>query len=1217
MKATSFAFPGAPYVAMRTALAFLLALSLISWAPAIVHAGPSDDSGRWSDNIAAMLCAGPYAEGEAIVCATEGFDAQTALERVDALTKTEGVMDIAPAALTEATDGLAVPTATSRSTQSGAIFVVRSDTLSTAGLLGALARDPHVIFAEPNYTDICPNDDTGDAQLVNQLATFAEEAEDGAPSREGELVPMRAMAQANDLTSLQWAFDINDATLHAPSAWDTSASMNVPNWNDRNGQGGNMNGTEVIVAVIDGGIEPDHPDLHDALYRFTPEQQSALGCGEYGYNAEAAANSAIDASDVRDRGHHGTHCAGIIAASWDGAGTSGVASDAKVMVIKNGDATSSLIDQLNAYAFIKRACLEQGIRVQVTSNSWMLAQESRALDAAIYDLGESCGIVSVFGAGNSAENLDASLISGAVFKDNPYAVTVAATNAADKLWAFSNYGASTVNVGAPGASIMSTVPYAEEEMTYLSDAVKGTDASLLHEGFDGGATGIALRTVMPGESGDTAIALDSDISTEGFLTGTGSLVTTLGTPYMQRGDSMFMYGIEFDLGAVARPTSGPAYFGCALYANSATHMLAATKATVKARVEQEDGSSEEVWLPASVNPANNSILTGQSWGAISVTLPSATDLAEDFEDAQVDYDDFAVRLYVSTFESGLELFIDSVGVGTQKVPYAFQSGTSMATPAVAGTCAVLAARFPDDTAAERAARVQACVRPNASLAQASTSGGVVDLSRLDNAGSPMAQPAPVIASVTAKGDALVIAGSSFGDVAGSTAVARAGLGDRDANGAFPSLGASVRSWNEHEIVLEGNEAFDGIVEISMTSASGATAHGTFFISPGPTVYERQIALPEQTGDAYRVDDLIDYDTTGIMMSLNGSLYLLPETALIEESPFCQNMWSYDDTSGTWSTRAPLPEPLSCASAVIWDGKLIVKGTNMELLAGPDGTATPRAWDWPLNEDPGAITHALTRVYLYDPASDAWSELVADNVPRGATLATMDGGLALVGGDDETSEASSITAYHPDSGQGDELATLAIARTNPQVVTDQDGALYAYDAQSKSMEVVRDGAGRELVGVFPAFDESADTARSFAATPDGVMMVGPLAKDGSADTYLLRRENSTFEPYARRSSDGKALAPMACAQDDRLFVFAASNIEPQGRFLRSTMTVKQPQSTAEEESPTPATQQTPPSCSTGGLPVRAGDVICIGGVVTLLLAALGAACAVLRARRHTT
>ena len=128
----------------------------------------------------------------------------------------------------------------------------------------------------------------------------------------------------------QWGFGNDASTLQTPGV-SNAASANPPSWDEK---GGNMDGKEVVVAVLDSGIDASHPDLDGSIYRFSPAQQQALGCGELGYNAEAAANPALDAADVADRGNHGTHCAGIIAAEWDGSGTSGIASDAKLMVIK-------------------------------------------------------------------------------------------------------------------------------------------------------------------------------------------------------------------------------------------------------------------------------------------------------------------------------------------------------------------------------------------------------------------------------------------------------------------------------------------------------------------------------------------------------------------------------------------------------------------------------------------------------------------------------------------------------------------------------------------------------------------------------------------------------------------------------------------------------------------------------------------------------------------
>ncbi len=148
--------------------------------------------------------------------------------------------------------------------------------------------------------------------------------------------------------------------------------------------------------------------------------------------------------------------------------------------------------------------LEQGVNVRVTSNSWVVTQASRALDAAVRDLGESCGIVSVLewqlGARQRREPL---LLFRA--RGQPYAVVVAATNTADGLWSRSHWGAATVDIGAPGGGILSTVPFARSRD--LPDIVDD-GANLFYEGF-GAEDGVDARAC-------TVQAVSADGSTVPF-----------------------------------------------------------------------------------------------------------------------------------------------------------------------------------------------------------------------------------------------------------------------------------------------------------------------------------------------------------------------------------------------------------------------------------------------------------------------------------------------------------------------------------------------------------------------------------------------------------------------------------------------------------------------------------------------------------------------------
>src|SRR5699024_5225171 len=119
-------------------------------------------------------------------------------------------------------------------------------------------------------------------------------------------------------------------------------------------------------------------------------------------------------------------------------------------------------------------------------------------------------------------------------------------------------------------------------------------------------------------------------------------------------------------------------------------------------------------------------------------------------------------------------------------------------------------------------------------------------------------------------------------------------------------------------------------------------------------------------------DFVDYETAGILQPLQGSLHVLPQTALVEESLFVQRMWRYDIAAEAWDELPALPEPLQNASAALWNGKLVVKGTSMEIV----GDGVPRAWG---AVDPADAGKAEARLYAFDPAVDSWSALPAEGV----------------------------------------------------------------------------------------------------------------------------------------------------------------------------------------------------------------------------------------------
>ncbi|MDX8551871.1 S8 family serine peptidase, partial [Methanospirillum purgamenti] len=205
-----------------------------------------------------------------------------------------------------------------------------------------------------------------------------------------------------------------DADIDAPEAWAVTKGS-----------------TSVIVGVVDSGVDYNHPDL----------KANVIG----GYNAITGTTNPMD-----DNGH-GTHCAGTIGAVGNnGIGVVGVNWNVKIMPLKflDEDGYGYTSDAIEAFGW----GYSRGVRI--FSNSWGGYGTDTALQDAISQYSDALFICA---AGNDGSNTD-------VYPQSPSAlpnaniIAVAATDHRDNLASFSNYGASTVDVAAPGVSIYSTYP---------------------------------------------------------------------------------------------------------------------------------------------------------------------------------------------------------------------------------------------------------------------------------------------------------------------------------------------------------------------------------------------------------------------------------------------------------------------------------------------------------------------------------------------------------------------------------------------------------------------------------------------------------------------------------------------------------------------------------------------------------------------------------------
>jgi len=214
---------------------------------------------------------------------------------------------------------------------------------------------------------------------------------------------------------------------------------------------------QIVVAVVDTGIDYTHPDLAANMWRNQGEVLDGIdndGNGViddiFGYNAITRTGNPYD-----DHGH-GTHCAGTIGAvGGNGVGVAGVNWNVKLMGAKflGANGSGDLGGAIRAINYVTDQKI-RGVNVRVMNNSWGGGGYSEPLESAIRRAIDA-GIVFVAAAGNASNNND----SRASYPANyPGVISVAALAQGNSIAGFSNFGRTSVHIGAPGVSIMSTIP---------------------------------------------------------------------------------------------------------------------------------------------------------------------------------------------------------------------------------------------------------------------------------------------------------------------------------------------------------------------------------------------------------------------------------------------------------------------------------------------------------------------------------------------------------------------------------------------------------------------------------------------------------------------------------------------------------------------------------------------------------------------------------------
>lgn len=248
---------------------------------------------------------------------------------------------------------------------------------------------------------------------------------------------------------LMWNLDNNgffgigktNVDIDGPEAWNIST------------------GGDVVVGVIDTGIYHKHPDLQANMWVNPGEvpgnRKDDDGNGfvddVYGYDF------VNEDGDPLDDMFHGTHCAGTIGGVGRNArGVPGVAWNIKLMGLKMLDSQGSgdTADAIRAidYAIQMR---RRGVNIRVLNASFGGGDHLPAFEEALRQANDA-GIIFIAAAGNSGENNDQTPVYPANYR-LPNVISVGALQFDGTLAPFSNFGATTVDVGAPGVAIWSTV----------------------------------------------------------------------------------------------------------------------------------------------------------------------------------------------------------------------------------------------------------------------------------------------------------------------------------------------------------------------------------------------------------------------------------------------------------------------------------------------------------------------------------------------------------------------------------------------------------------------------------------------------------------------------------------------------------------------------------------------------------------------------------------
>ena len=1083
-------------------------------------------------------------------------------------------------------------------------------TEAVADETAAAATTTEAVAADAATADVAAVDETTD------VSTNANEAVDAdtdatADLQEGGTLITGGGGTPIDASAYQWGFSNDTSNGYLTSASDEPQRMDgfdlgLEGWNQYDNDTGKPVANAVgVVAIMDTGIDFENRDLKNVMITNaqdylvgTPYENSGASLSN-GYDAATATDDAADHT-IMDPNGHGTHVAGIVGAEWNDIGTSGAASGIKLLGIRAADvSTSSFLSSyvVDGYEYLSCA-VQNGLQLVAVNNSWTCSvYVSTAVSVAVAKLGNQ-GVTSIFGSGNDAANTDRHASTPFSLANNPYVVSVNAANYVGGTSAFTNWGINSTHVYSPGTGILSTKSqYASQGYTGITD-----ENALVQEFFNGGIDSDAIKIA---EVKDCTFASLTDISAQAAKADGSDLDDYLfsaeDTPASYSSDSTAdadtgslcldseKMSVVYSAGAEGNVDSGMRIatvyvkmskndaaqikYQSALMRNAKSKVHTLLIAPMMRKIG--DTSNDVKLYSPSTSYAGDVTWDNSGIGVSGTLLGSDEDtyelatvaIAGDENNVYVPFTVFAFsNSYKDTDDNFGLIYVDAMCAGTSDSSWTYESGTSMATPAVSGCAAIVAKQqgtlhFNDDEASacaiERADLLKSSIialSEGSEDARPCSQSGMVNLKVQDT------ERTPVIHSATQNSDGTItVTGSYFGTTKGSvaldlTTVSAENISEWSNTSITFTLPDGLESSTYAlQVIASNNKMSKRYVEID--------AVGIQMFPTSRTAFDTLIA-DDVTGSATSVYGSL----IASMCTLGNKIYCAPATSNMTVS----SLLAYDIDSDTWSEIEGFPaDTCYFPSIAAYQDKIFLYATVVD----------------------DSSDDSKTLLAAYDQNTQDWctydvSALDELKLGMGGTLVSTSDTLLVVGGATQDTMSTyiddgiiklTLTENEPDIPvQVESVGDLAFPGTNMKAAV-RNGSIYVGNGNIGTMASSDDPLilcpylqrldYDEETGTWVATDIS-DSLPDFylygwtdpegnafgpsyglAATSEGIVISGTQVNDSEGyravtDTFILRDGSDTFEPF---TIDGTTYAasldtliyPISVSANGELFTIGMS------------------------------------------------------------------------------